>query len=679
MVKTIFKRLVILNAVFILLMTVYRIIFTVYYSGGLDFSIYLNDLFKAFFLGFRYDFAVIAYINAAVTLSFIVIFFINSKNVFVKFVKTLKYYYMFLFGGVISILCIDFGFYSYFQNHINILIFGVFEDDTKALFSTLAENYPLILVAVGFLSIFLFVFFMTKFILEKNIASFELNRIKIKYKILLSLLLISLNFISARGSFGLFPLGVDNAEVSDNNFINQVSINAIYTLQAALEARSKENRGMDYIAKMGYAGNIDKAFSDYLSLSIQDIPKDNPEKSLIRVTKYNKNIEEIKPNVIVIVMESLGTDLMHYNSPDFNVLGEFKKHLDEDIVFYRFLPGHMGTIGSLESVITNIVRLPLSKYLCQSKYAYNKYFYSGPMPYKNKGYEAIFLYGGNAGWRNVSSYMPNLGFDKIIGEGSMPKDYERNQWGVYDEYLFDRIFNLLGEGGNKKFIYALTTSNHPPYSLPSNYKSTMPLKLSPELEKSITGDMKLSKMRFATYQYSCQKVGEFLTRLKKSKYADNTIVAITGDHNFWSTFTYPVERKLDAMSVPFYLYIPKKLMPARESIDTSICGSHSDIMPTVYGVSLSSTSYCAMGTDLFSRQAGKNTASNDSGLIMNKDFALIYDFASNTQKYYVWNKDKSREIVLTEKTQEHENMLKHYKSAVAIAQYMLKNEKGKIK
>jgi hypothetical protein len=30
---------------------------------------------------------------------------------------------MFLFGGVISILCIDFGFYSYFQNHINILIF----------------------------------------------------------------------------------------------------------------------------------------------------------------------------------------------------------------------------------------------------------------------------------------------------------------------------------------------------------------------------------------------------------------------------------------------------------------------------------------------------------------------------------------------------------------------------
>lgn len=678
MIKLIFKRLIILNIIFVLLMMVYRIIFTFYYSSCSELMPYANDLLEAFILGFRYDMAVIAYINTTVTLSFIILFFINRENAFVKFIKILKYYYTLLFGGIISILCIDFGFYSYFQNHINILIFGVFEDDTKALFSTLVENYPIILVAVGFISIFLVIFFLTKFILEKNITSFPLGKVKIQYKILVTFILICLNFIVARGSFGLFPLGVDNAEVSNNIFINRVSINAIYTLQAALEARSKENRGMNYIAKMGYENNIAKAFSDYLSTDISNISKDNPEQSLVRITKYNKNIEEIKPNVVVIVMESLGTDLMHYNSHTFNVLGEFKKHLDEDIVFYKFLPGHMGTIGSLEAIITNIVRLPLSKYLCQSKYAYNKYFYSGPIPYKNQGYETTFLYGGNAGWRNTGSYMPNLGFDKIIGEGSMPKNYERNQWGVYDEHLFDRIFTLLEENDNKKFIYAMTTSNHPPYSLPSNYK-TMLLQLTPELEKAVTGDMKLSQMRFATYQYSCQKVGEFLTKLKNSKYADNTIVAITGDHNFWSTFSYPNERRLDAMSVPFYLYIPKKLMPNKKDIDTKICASHTDIMPTLYELSLSSTSYCAMGTNLFSSQAKNNIASNDSGLIMNKDYALLYDFSSNSEKYYTWNKINPREIISTEKNQQHQDMVKHYKSAVAIAQYMLINDKGKIK
>ncbi|MDD3922892.1 MAG: hypothetical protein PHY39_05080, partial [Endomicrobiaceae bacterium] len=246
MIKVIFKRLIILNIIFVLLMMIYRVIFTFYYSSVSNLMPYLTDLLKAFVLGFRYDMAVIAYINITVTLSFIILFFINSKNAFVKFIKILKYYYTLFFGGIISILCIDFGFYSYFQNHINILIFGVFEDDTKALFSTLVENYPIVLVTIGFISIFVFVFFLTKFILEKNITSFILGKVKIQYKILVTFILICLNFMLARGSFGLFPLGVDNAEVSNNIFINRVSINAIYTLQAALEARSKENRGMNY-------------------------------------------------------------------------------------------------------------------------------------------------------------------------------------------------------------------------------------------------------------------------------------------------------------------------------------------------------------------------------------------------------------------------------------------------
>jgi phosphoglycerol transferase MdoB-like AlkP superfamily enzyme len=85
----------------------------------------------------------------------------------------------------------------------------------------------------------------------------------------------------------------------------------------------------------------------------------------------------------------------------------------------------------------------------------------------------------------------------------------------------------------------------------------MPLEITEELKNDITGDMKLSEMRFAAYQYACQKAGEFLTKLKKSKYADNTIVAITGDHNFWSVFSYTTERKLDMLSVPFYLIFRK--------------------------------------------------------------------------------------------------------------------------
>ena len=679
MIKQFIKKIITLNIVFALIMTIYRIIFTFYYSNWADLSQYFGDLIQAFILGVRYDCAILAYINSLVTLFFIIFWLIGSQKLFVKFVKSLKYYYTIFFGCIVTLLCIDFGFYSYFQNHMNILMFGVFEDDTQALFSTIVENYPVVWVGIGFILIFVFIYFLTKFMVERKVIGYYIEKTKIHIKIILALVLLAVNFMIARGSFGLFPLGVDDAEISTNTFINKVAINGIYTLQAAIEARSKE-KDRDYIKTMGYSkDNIAKAFSDFLNADINSIDKTKPETSLMKTTKYNKNIEETKPNVVFIMMEALGTDLMHYNSENFNVLGEFKKHIDEDFMFYRFLPANMGTIGSLESAITNIARLPLSQFLCQSKYAYNKYFYTGPMPYKNSGYETVFMYGGNSGWRNCTSYMPNVGFDRVIGEGSMPKNYERNQWGVYDEYLFDYIFKVLGENDNRKFIYIMTTSNHPPYSLPSNYKQPYPLEIDEQLKKDITGDMTLSKMRFTTYQYSAQKVGEFLTRLKNSKYADNTIVAITGDHNFWNTFSYPVERKLDEMSVPFYLYVPKKLKPNKKIDTDKIVGSHTDILPTLYNVSLSNTNYWATGTDLLSDEAEQNIASNCLGSIMTKDNFVIYDFASGKEKYYTWNKEKPREIVPAEQTEEHKNMVKHYKSSVAIAYYMLINDGGKIK
>ena len=671
MIKQFVKKIITLNIIFALIMTIYRIIFTFYYSDWSELSQYFGDLMQAFILGVRYDCAVLAYINSLVTLLFIIFWFIDSQKLFVKFVKSLKYYYTVFFGCIVTLLCIDFGFYSYFQNHMNILMFGVFEDDTKALFSTLVENYPVVWVGIGFILIFVFVYVLTKLIVEKKVIGYYIEKTKIYIKIILALILLSVNFIMARGSFGLFPLGVDNAEISKNTFINKVAINGIYTLQAAIEARSKE-KDRNYISDMGYSqDNMAKAFADFLNVDISSIDNQKPEKSLIKTTKYNKDIEETRPNVIFIMMEALGTDLMHYNTENFNVLGEFKKHLDEDIVFYRFLPANMGTIGSLESAMTNIARLPLSQFLCQSKYAYNKYFYTGPMPYKNSGYETIFMYGGNAGWRNCTSYMPNVGFDKVIGEGSMPNAYERNQWGVYDEYLFDFILRVLDTNDNSKFMYIMTTSNHPPYSLPSKYKQPYPLEINEQLKKDITGDKTLSKMRFATYQYSCQKVGEFLTKLKNSKFADNTIVAITGDHNFWNTFSYPLERKLDEMSVPFYLYIPKKLQPNKKIDANNIVGSHTDILPTLYNISLSNTNYWATGTDLLSDEAEKNIASNCLGSIMTKDNFVIYDFASGKEKYYTWNKEKPREIVPAEQNDEHKNMVKHYKSSVAIAYYML--------
>ena len=102
MVKQFVKRIITLNMIFALIMTIYRIIFTFYYSDWSELSQYFGDLMQAFILGVRYDCAVIAYINSLVTLLFIIFWFIGSQKLFVKFVKSLKYYYTIFFGCIVE-------------------------------------------------------------------------------------------------------------------------------------------------------------------------------------------------------------------------------------------------------------------------------------------------------------------------------------------------------------------------------------------------------------------------------------------------------------------------------------------------------------------------------------------------------------------------------------------------
>ena len=91
MIKQFIKRIIILNIVFALIMAIYRIIFTFYYSNWSDLSQYFGDLMQAFILGVRYDCAVLAYINSLVTLLFIIFWFIGSQKLFVKlFQEVLK-------------------------------------------------------------------------------------------------------------------------------------------------------------------------------------------------------------------------------------------------------------------------------------------------------------------------------------------------------------------------------------------------------------------------------------------------------------------------------------------------------------------------------------------------------------------------------------------------------------
>jgi hypothetical protein len=212
-------------------MSGYRFIFFAYFSKGIDLTNFTVDIFKAFYMGFRFDLSVIATVNIVPAFLFVSLFIIGKNYYFKFFVSIVKYYYTFFIGVILTLFCIDFYFYSYFKDHLNILIFGFIEDDTLALIKTFYENYNLFLISGGIIFLFLIVFFISNKFLKFKEYNFYLS--KIVFRCLISAFILFFIFLMIRGSIELQPIGV-YSDISLNTFLNKTAINCLFTLQRAL-------------------------------------------------------------------------------------------------------------------------------------------------------------------------------------------------------------------------------------------------------------------------------------------------------------------------------------------------------------------------------------------------------------------------------------------------------------
>jgi len=367
-------------------------------------------------------------------------------------------------------------------------------------------------------------------------------------------------------------------------------------------------------------------------------------------------LEKSPPNVVVIVVESFGLPPIQFQSEDFNIMGSLKKHFDEDFLFRNFISSSNGTIYSLEALMLNIPRIPGTLPFVETKHSRTPYLFAPSFVYKSKGYETTFIYGGDLSWRDIGGFAKVQGFDNVIGKFEIHKtavkefgedrDYY-HPWGIHDEYLYNYIFRKLEKSKKPQFILAMTTDNHPPYTLPKEYH---PLKLefSKELLWSITGDLKLAKERFLSFQYALNSLGNFLDKLKSSPLGNRTVVVVTADnHTADGIMRYRDEEVLNSKRIPFYLYLPKEIRDEVGDIDTSVFGSHKDIFPTLYNLTLSDAKYIAIGTDLRNPKQ-PHIGFNDSMVLVSQNRRVrLKSFDSNL------------------------SIAKYYKATLAITQYLL--------
>ena len=642
-----------LSTAVLLLMSLSRLYLFLNYGGASTYTI--QELFNVFFLGLRLDIIVVVYIFALPILTVFIVWLLNIRATQRYLYPFFRAYFILFILILISLVFADLVYFSYFGEHSTLMIFGVIDDDTKALIQTALKNYNIPLIALLGSLFYAGVTYMIIKLL-KDESRLELEWSKPKQSIFF-LTLILLTLFLGRGTLGTYQLARYIPDISTDVLINNLPTSPAYAVINSYKEYKKSKSGNTNITrKVGYEGKINQAFM--LHTGKKNIDTNDLIKNITYTTAKNEKLKKRPPHVVVVMVESFGMPLLDYQSESFNIMGSLKKHFQEDLLFSNFISSHNGTIVSLEPVLLNITALPSATAFSQSMSLNTHFKQASAKVYEDAGYETSYIYGGDISWRNTGSFMSRQGFQNIEGRGKIASYFNKDvtsishDWGIFDEHLYNYVYEKLLHADTPQFIFILTTNNHPPHIIPSDYKSNK-LEMSDKLKKHITGDLDLTKVRLKDYAYAVDSAGHFLDKIKASPLAEKSVVAITADNNTIEGIMHYDDHYKDSKRIPFYIYLPKELRPITP-IDMRVASSHKDIFPTLYNLTLSEQTYTAIGTDLLDESI-KHCGFNVAGIIVTKESGFKFKKAVTPEEKYCQE---------------------YYKATLAVTDYLIKSNKN---
>ncbi|AYQ56991.1 hypothetical protein MS2017_1296 [Bathymodiolus thermophilus thioautotrophic gill symbiont] len=544
----------------------------------LDFNRYSPlQMLDLYYMGLRFDLKVISALSLIfylLPLSFVLLFVRQSSKTIVLF----SYVLLLIFLLELLICLSGYGFYHFFGSGIDQLIFGLTDDGFVNVIKSMAVNSLAINLTLAFLC---FSVILLYWMVKKHQIS-ALNTIPRRKTMLNFLLWFVVLSLFARGSFGTFPLSRKTNQANADAALNALALNSIMNLYYAYRDNQKDTHffSSSQLLNDNHVNNFDE---------LKQKAGYNKHNPLIRKTS-NKHLPP--PNIVFVLMEGWSSHIASKQKSDNNVLGAFNQHKNQDYFFTNFFSNSYGTNPTIERLLQNSPITPLS----QSKGKRTPFDISNMQVFKKAGYTTNFISGGNRAWRSVGDFQSRQGFDNFFDRSSIEQSLQRqsnNPWGAFDGDLFEFSKQKMQNSSVPFFNFLLTTNNHPPVVLPAEYQS-------PDFDLSqFDAHNKNTKTMLDGYYYQTNELGKFISWLKSSEFAKNTIVVATGDHVLKGFANYNLaELGYYKYAVPLYLYIPESYKPP---INTQIYGSHLDIFPTLFDLSLSEIDYFSFGKSLLKK------------------------------------------------------------------------------
>ena len=490
-------------------------------------------------------------------------------------------------------------YYAFYKTRFDPVVFGMLEDDTGAIVTTVWQDYPVARALLGLALGGLLLGWGVPRIGQWLGRRWPRGSGVWRRAAVLALQCVAL-LLLARGSVGTFPLVSRDVTVSTDPFVNALVLNAPLTLYRAARIRAEEtqigNDPLVGVKALGFA-NLDEV------ARAAGLPSGDPAQlraALFPLAPGQPRALAQSPHVVLGLLESFGQDLLYSDGPGNDLLGPLRRELAHGHRFESFIAAQNGTHSTLESLLLGSPISPLT----QGRNARMRFDTSAALPLKRAGYRTAFVYGGGSDWREIGTAFSHQGFDHIYDARAIRQHFPEahgTEWGVYDAYLFRFAEQLLAQAdadGERLFLFLLTTTNHPPFALETAHPG-LPLDPAAQGPRALEDADELRRM-LATYQYQSDEFGRFLQTLRQQPLGERTLVAVAGDHNLRTHYRYdlPAEQA-DVDRVFAYLRVPPAFAPAGAGPDTGAFAGHADLMPTLVSLALPGQRYFATGRNLW--------------------------------------------------------------------------------
>lgn len=510
-----------------------RILFLLYNHSAAS-TLPLKELLLPFLYGARMDLSLCGYLMFLPTLLFI---WPSPRPALLS--AFFSGYTLLLFSLNALVVIIDMELYRHWGFRIEGSVLEYLQTPKEALAST--DLLPGLLLLLLYI-----VWVVLAYILYQRAVIPLLKRIEpLKWQVSLPLFLLATAFwiLPVRGSFTVAPMNPAFVYFSaDYPFANHAAINAPWNFWQTAATR-KMPRPITFFP----SGEAEERSAELLP------PASGSIDTLLRVPK---------PNIVLILAESLTAKVIEPLGGMAGVTPRFSELCTEGILFTHIFSTGDRTAKGVLSVLSGTPGHPQVQMINFNSRARKLPHLATDLV--RLGYRSRFIYGGDADFVSMRTYLTEGGFQEIYDVENFPRNLNVGKWGVHDEHVLNRLLELNTTSDQPFFHVCLTQSNHEPFQVPMTAR--------------FVGEDEGSRFKNSAW-YADSVLYHFIEKAKSQSWYANTLFVIVADHGT----RHPDNQKLEhplRFHVPM-LWLGGALNPDLRGSRIARYGSQNDIAPTL--------------------------------------------------------------------------------------------------